>query len=550
MLQISERSIYKEGRFFYIDNTTRCMENFVFTQKLRNYLAQRYPEQDLRAWFDPLSLSFDDNGQRLLVGFPHAFFATWFSNGPQTILSYAVRDFCGENVTIIYHNRPTYGAHSFWDKHKQGQNTEKQSPFSHASYAVSAPTAPVSHKERESHTLDPVDIEKGREQGNAPLCKAAPSPVYNTIPSSLSTQGQQTRFITEKTTNKESLVAHQKHTFDTFIVNHKNTFPLAAAKKAAFPSRTRQYNPVLIYGESGSGKSHMLHDIAHELQSAMGTASVYCKSVTDIEILYARGDKLVVRKHLMQREAFLLDDIQILSDLPHLHDEFICLFDYFLHAHKQMAFACTGGLTVLQNISPALYSRLELGLILHLKDPDVDVRARFVHAQCAQLGLKLSREQVLLLAQRCPSFRHIMGLLLKVSAFIDLGNEGKSIEYQSFTIEDRELERLLRHTESGRERKLSHKKIIDIVSDHFTLTSADILGEKRHKDIVFARQVAMFLCRDLLGCSFPTLGRFFGGKDHSTTMYSVNKINKLQHDNKDTHTLVTELKKRCLSREN
>ncbi|MFI3272576.1 MAG: DnaA/Hda family protein [Pseudomonadota bacterium] len=487
------------------------------TKQFREYLALRCQEQDLRTWFDPLTISINEDEQCITVFFPHPFFGTWFSNGPQAVFSYAVHDFFGQNYRILYadmQKRPVAPVHAF-------NNAER------VYIPNSTPLRVTGHPE--SH----VD---GYPEARPDNLSTPYTQLSTTVPTK---DYPHDRF--GHTIGK----AQHEQTFDSFIVNHKNTFPLTAAREAASgaygASNAQRYNPVLICGESGNGKSHLLGAIAHDLATAMGPASVYCKSITDIEILYARADKLVVRKHLMQREAFLLDDIHLLCDLPHLHDEFVCLFDHFLATHKQMAFACTGGLALLQDISPALRSRLELGLILHLKEPDIDVRARFIQSQCAQASLKLTREQVLLIAQRCPSFRHITGILLKISAYVEM------VEHN---VEDRELEKLLRHAESGRERKLSHKKIIDIVSDHFNLSPADILGDKRHKEIVFARQVAMFLCRELLGCSFPTLGRFFNGKDHSTTMYSVNKINKLQRDNKDTHTLVTELKKRCISREN
>lgn len=331
-----------------------------------------------------------------------------------------------------------------------------------------------------------------------------------------------------------------KFTFDTFIVNRKNEFPLAAAREAARSGTPRHYNPFVISGGSGNGKTHLLGAIANELGMILGPASVYFKPASDLHLLYAENDRLTVRKQLMERQALIIDDLHLLRDLPHIRQELVCLFDHFLEQQKQMAFACSGGLSELDFLEAPLRSRLELGLMVDLKEPDLDVRVRFIQVQCAAGNLQLTREHIILLAQRCHEFRHLSGILLKVSAYRNM--VGRDIH-------DRELEQILRNTESGPERAVSFDLIVTVVSEHFGVTPGDVLGDKRQQKIVLARQIAMFLCRELMGSSFPALGRLFGGKDHSTTMYAVKKIVQIQHDKKDMHALVTELKRRCLNRD-
>lgn len=329
-------------------------------------------------------------------------------------------------------------------------------------------------------------------------------------------------------------------TFDAFITNRKNQFPLAAAREAARNGQQRTYNPFVLCGASGNGKTHLLRALANELAALYGADAVFCGSAEDLYDRYNTEDRLAMRRSLCVHKALLLDDLHRLRDLPDLRDELTAVFDHFYDTGKQMAFAYAGRLSDLDFLEAPLRSRLELGLIVDLKEPDLDVRVRYIHARCTLLALQLSREHVLTLAQRCHEFRHLSGLLLKVAAYRDM--VGRDIL-------DRELEQILRNTDSGPERAVAPDTIISAAAEHFGVTPRDILGDKRQQHIVQARQVAMFLCRELIGSSFPALGRMFGGKDHSTAMYAVKKIKRLQQDNKDMHALVAELKRRCLNHE-
>lgn len=327
-------------------------------------------------------------------------------------------------------------------------------------------------------------------------------------------------------------------TFDAFITNRKNQFPLAAAREAARNGHQRTYNPFVLCGASGNGKTHLLRALANELAALYGTDAVFCGSAEELHDRYNTEERLAMRRTLCAHRALLLDDLHRLRALPDLREELTALFDHFYDHGKQMAFAYAGRLSDLDFLEAPLRSRLELGLIVDLKEPDLDVRVRYIHARCAALSLQLAREHVLTLAQRCHEFRHLSGLLLKVAAYRDM--VGRDIL-------DRELEQILRNTDSGPERAVAPDTIISAAAEHFGVTPRDILSDKRQQHIVQARQVAMFLCRELIGSSFPALGRMFGGKDHSTAMYAVKKIKKLQYDNKDMHALLAELKRRCLN---
>lgn len=342
-----------------------------------------------------------------------------------------------------------------------------------------------------------------------------------------------------------------RFTFDTFLHNRKNQFPVASAKEVARDGRDphdRVYNPFVVCGGSGNGKTHLLRAIANELSRSRDDNAIFCGAVDELGTRFsglsasgpgAAQERQQARSRLCAQEVLVVDDLQRLRDLPFLQDELTFAFDHFHDNGKQMVFACSGKLADLDFLSPKLRSRLEWGLIVELREPDLDVRVKFIQQQSRSRNIQLSKEHVLTLAQRFREFRHLQGILVKVGAYRQLVNRD---------IQDRELEQILRHTDSGKTTSLTPETVIAATAEQFGIPARDIVGDKRQQSIVQARQVAMFLCRELLGSSFPALGRVFGGKDHSTAMYAVRKIKQLQQSDKDMQLLVTDLKRKCLTR--
>jgi chromosomal replication initiator protein len=218
-------------------------------------------------------------------------------------------------------------------------------------------------------------------------------------------------------------------------------------------------------------------------------------------------------------------------------EKLLALLDVCLHEKKQFVCACSGPLVSHRGLSESLRSRLELGIIVELKDPDIDVRMRFAQAQCMAHGIDLAQEHMLLLAQRCEHLHYLSGVLLKIAAY-------KSLAQEDITRQD--IENILKH--SGEYSPVTPQDIIRRVAEHFSLSPEDIMGNKRKSALVFARHTAMYLCRKILGVSYPALGQLFGGKDHSTIMYSIKKIEKYIITHKDAHTTITELHDMCIQK--
>ena len=342
------------------------------------------------------------------------------------------------------------------------------------------------------------------------------------------------RIVRESRFGGQELPFGPEFVFDNFLVNTKNYFPLASAQEVA-QSRKAPYNPFLLCGESGSGKSFLLRAIANAHSEHVGDG-IYVGSIEDLHELYSsRSD---ARKFLMSMQLLAVDDLQEIARYRYLQAELLALFDHFHLQHKQMVFACTGKVGGFAFLAPKLRSRLEWGLSVMLKAPDLDIRTQYALLRCRERRLELSRDRILLLAQRFADLRNLEGCLLKLWAYRELVHE---------QISDEEFDNILNYLDDRAVTSLSVEQILNAVCAEFKLQPEDILSAGRRHDLVFARQVAMYLCRKHLGLSFPELGRAFGGRDHSTVLYSCRKVEQLQRDDKSIKNMLHELSDKCLA---
>lgn len=430
---------------------------------LRNHLERAFSDLELRRWFDPLGLDYQEEDKRLQVVFPHSFFSTWFSQNVQGRFEEQLAGFLGKGCTVSY---------------LTGGNNHR---------SLASSPLDTAHKS--------VDYPFGRE-----------------------------------------------FTFESFLSNQKNYFPLASAREVA-KQQTIIFNPFIVCGENGSGKTHLLRSIANEIAKSKGTDKVFLGTIEDVANIYAlrcSGDVFKAREHLTSFDVLCIDDFQLIQHNQPLQQELVVLFNAFYDNRKQMVFACSDKLTSYDFLHPALKSRLEWGLIVGLKAPDLEIRVQYIRNQCRQKKIVLDKEQVLMLAQRFQDFRFLQGIMLKLFAYKELVNTN---------IGPKDFELILSHTEDAPRVVLSADMIIDVVAEHFDIDEKEIKGARRLHEVVQARQIAMYLCRELLGSSFPALGRIFGGKDHSTALYAVNKVKKMQKVSKDMKQLLITLKQRCLTRE-
>ena len=447
-------------------------------------------EAALQSWFDPLDITLDQETDTLTVRFPHAFFGIRFAGLFQKSFEKKARELWGKGLAI------TYGG---------GRPLPAPPPF--------IPQAP------------------GDDDGVHPAL------------------GNPTPF-------------GEEWTFDTFIGNGKHKWALSLARditrRAVFrathgtPGDAEAPGLLVLCGPHGTGKTHLLRAVGNELFRTLGN-DLYSASLSDLELLYAERPAIAVRQELFAKEAVLLDDFQHLCRIPDrlsrfrtplaadeapagpsLREELCLLLDRFMDQGKPVVAAGVGRPKD-WNLGKALLSRLETGLWAELPEPDLDVRLRYAQQQAKLRRLPLPREQLSLIAQHCPDIRRLSGVILRVASHRSL--LGRDLSEQ-------DLLNIVR--QGGDSSALTPQLIVSIVGEHCGVPAKEILGEKRRPDLVQARQLAMYLCRELLGHSYPVIGRMFGGKDHSTVMHGVKKIKSLQERDRLTHSMVTELTKACL----
>ncbi|WP_027720651.1 DnaA ATPase domain-containing protein [Maridesulfovibrio zosterae] len=360
---------------------------------------------------------------------------------------------------------------------------------------------------------------------------------------SYSNNGSSGTVLKEKVTSSKKIDFPFGHnfTFENFLISKKNYFPLASAKEVT-RSDNVTFNPFVICGKSGSGKSHLLKAIANEISKKINRDKIFLGNVDDVQNMYSvrfGGDTIRARNHFFDYEYLFLDDLKQLQKYEHLQQELISIFNNFYENGKQMVFSCSDKLASYDFLDKNLKSRLEWGLIVTLKLPDLEIRASYVQKQCKLKKLPLSKDQILTLSQRFQDFRYLQGIIIKLSAFRELVRKN---------MDDKDFEHILSNTEEKADESLTPEYVIESVATHFNLKPSDLTGSKRHKMIAHARQISMYLCRELLGISYPALGRAFGGKDHSTVLYSVKKIQELQSDDRVLKRVLIDLKNKCLLR--
>jgi len=315
-----------------------------------------------------------------------------------------------------------------------------------------------------------------------------------------------------------------KHTFPNFVVGPSNELAYAAAIASAGPDGPR-YNPLFICGGTGLGKTHLAHSIAHRLLEAR----------SDRRVLYVSAERFTnefieaLQHHRMEEfrtryrrncDALLVDDIQFLAGREQTQEEFFHTFNALRDADRPIVVTSDKYPQELQRMPERLISRFTSGLVADVQTPALETRVAIVRKKAAIESIPISDEVAVLLAQSVKSnVRELEGTLIRLAAKSSL--LGRPIDY-AFA----ESELLLVNPV-----KADSSSVEDIqraVCNHFSFTNAELLSKDRHKSVAFARQVAMYLCRQRLKCSFPELGRAFGNRDHTTVMSACRRVESLR----------------------
>ncbi|WP_338484827.1 chromosomal replication initiator protein DnaA [Streptomyces sp. SCSIO 75703] len=333
-----------------------------------------------------------------------------------------------------------------------------------------------------------------------------------------------------------------KYLFDTFVIGASNRFAHAAAVAVA-EAPAKAYNPLFIYGESGLGKTHLLHAIGHYARSLYpGTRVRYVSSEEFTNefinsIRDGKGDSF--RKRYREMDILLVDDIQFLADKESTQEEFFHTFNTLHNANKQIVLSSDRPPKQLVTLEDRLRNRFEWGLITDVQPPELETRIAILRKKAVQEQLNAPPEVLEFIASRISrNIRELEGALIRVTAFASLNRQPVDLGLTEIVLKD-----LIPGGEDSTP-EITSTAIMGATADYFGLTVEDLCGSSRGRQLVTARQIAMYLCRELTDLSLPKIGALFGGRDHTTVMHADRKIRNLMAERRSIYNQVTELTNR------
>ena len=340
--------------------------------------------------------------------------------------------------------------------------------------------------------------------------------------------------------NNESAQLNPRYVFESFVIGASNRFAHAAAVAVA-EAPAKAYNPLFIYGESGLGKTHLLHAIgayAKELYGSVRVRYVSSEEFTNDFINSIRDDKAsVFQRRYRDLDILLVDDIQFLENKERTQEEFFHTFNTLYNANKQIVISSDRPPKQLTTLEDRLRSRFEWGLITDIQPPELETRIAILRKKAAQDKLNAPDDVLEYIASKISTnIRELEGALIRVTAFASLNRQGVDLSLAEIVLKD------LIPEEGGPE--ITGPTIMAQTASYFSLSIDDLCGTSRSRVLVNARQIAMYLCREMTELSLPKIGQAFGGRDHTTVMHADRKIRQLMAERRSIYNQVTELTNR------
>ncbi|WP_299959352.1 chromosomal replication initiator protein DnaA [uncultured Modestobacter sp.] len=335
-----------------------------------------------------------------------------------------------------------------------------------------------------------------------------------------------------------------KYVFDSFVIGNSNRFAHAAAVAVA-EAPARAYNPLFIYGDSGLGKTHLLHAIGHYAARMFPNVRVRYVSTEEftnefINLVHS-GRAEDFRRRYRDIDFLLIDDIQFLERAERTQEEFFHTFNTLHNASKQIVITSDRAPKKLTTLEDRLRTRFEWGLITDVQAPDLETRIAILRKKAYGERLQAPDAVLEFIASKVQTnIRELEGALIRVTAFASLNKQPVDLSLAELVLKD------LISDEQGPQ--ITAAIIMAATAEYFSVTMEELQGANRSRTLVNARQIAMYLCRELTELSLPRIGASFGGKDHTTVMHAVKKITGLMSERRATYTQVTELTARIKSR--
>lgn len=341
-----------------------------------------------------------------------------------------------------------------------------------------------------------------------------------------------------KSLNSGSGQLNPNYTFENFVKGSSNQFAMTTCQAVA-KAPGQSYNPLFIFGSTGLGKTHLLHAVGNYILGANPNATVtYVTSERFMnEMVYCLRHKKMweFRQKFRQCDAILIDDIQFISGKKATQEEFFHTFNTLYAAKKQIVITSDLFPQNIADIEDRLRNRFQWGLIADIQLPDIEHRVAILRRKSNQMGVQIEDEVLEYIAKlKKRDVRELEGALLRLKAYSNFEGQKIGLELAHRTFKD---------VTGEVPKKISIDYIQKIVADHYRVRVSDLKSKRRQSAVALPRQVAMYLVRKIIGSSFPEIGERFGGKDHTTVMHNVKKIELVLTSDLDLQTTVESLEK-------
>lgn len=351
------------------------------------------------------------------------------------------------------------------------------------------------------------------------------------------------------TSNKAAFESHlnPRYTFESFVVGDCNRMACAGAHAVA-SKPGYSYNPLFIYGSSGLGKTHLMHAIGNYIvQNDPSKKVLYVSSETfTTEFIFALEHRKVedFKNKYRKIDVLLMDDIQFLSNKESLQNEFFYTFNALYELGKQIVVSSDRPPNEISVLEERIRTRFACGLIVDVQAPDFETKIAILNKKSYEKDITFSQDVLDYIARHTGcNVRELEGILNYILMFKNQGFDENSAKNVTINV----VKDALRHLQSNTTTEVTPKIIVDVVSRYFNVSVDDIMSGKRSKEIALPRQIAMYFCRILTDYSFPEIGAFFNGKNHTTIIHGFNKINDMASINAELRDTLEDLKSTIVS---
>ncbi len=352
--------------------------------------------------------------------------------------------------------------------------------------------------------------------------------------------GTQHTVVTGRPANIAEARLNPRYLFDNFVIGSSNRFAHAAAVAAA-EAPGKAYNPLVIHGESGLGKTHLLHAIGHYVLGLYPSSRVRYVNTEEFtnDVINAIGERRTgaLKRKYREIDVLLVDDIQFIEGKEATQEEFFHTFNALHNENKQIVMTSDRPPKNLKTLEERLRNRFEWGLTTDVTPPELETRIAILRKKAASDGLTVPADVLEFIASKVQTnIRELEGALIRATAFANLNKTTVDLNLAQIVLKDL--------VAIGGEPDVTSGLIIAQTSSYSEFSIEEICGTNRSRDLVLARQIAMYLCRELTDLSLPKIGQEFGGRDHTTVMHAVKKIGSLMTEKHAVYNQVTELTNR------